>query len=224
LLRWLFVSVSCVAVVAYFQSRWALDFLNAPGIWPYTKRLNATFDDPNALACSLIMVFPMAILSVAYMVGAARVFALLASGASIYLLYVAASRTAFAGYVLSLVLIALALGLRALRNRRYVLLAVLVFLGVVVGAASVLVLETASRDVLIISRVGEMWDYLKSNWSQGTVVSQIDIVAYSRNLWWPSAIRMFKENLSSGVGIGVFQYETVNHGAPIDSAGTNSCR
>ncbi|RPJ61780.1 MAG: O-antigen ligase family protein [Acidobacteria bacterium] len=215
----LFAAYSCVGVVAYLQSHYNLAFLNAGGIWPATARLNATFDDPNALACSLILVFPIATLGTLYLSGIGRILALLATGSSIYLLYVAASRTAFAGLVLGLVVVALFLGLQALRKRRYALLVILVLLGVTVLAGSIVLLEKGSREVLLVARAGEMWDFLKQNWTQGTGFSDIGKVAYSRNLWWPSAVRMFKEHPLTGVGIGAFQFETVNHGAPFDSAG-----
>lgn len=219
LIKWLLVSCSCVAIVAYLQSRFDLVFLNALGVWPATHRLNATFDDPNALATALIMIFPMSILAVIYLTGAARLLAVLTCGGCLYLLYVAASRTAFAGFVVALILIAVALGFRALSRRRYALLAVFTLVGFAFAVAAVTVLERAPRNILIVGRVGPIWDQLKKNWGEGDLSSHISSVASWRDLWWPSAIRMFKENLSSGVGIGVFQYETVNHGAPLDSAG-----
>ena len=219
-LKWLFASYSCVGVVAGLQSHFHLDFLNAGGIWQAAQRVNSTFDDPNALACSLILVFPLAILGPLYLSGAGRVLAVLAAGSCLYLLSLAASRTAFAGLVLGLVLIALLLAWRAMRNRRYALLIVLVLMGALVFTGSLIVLEKGSRQVLLVARVGEMWDYLKQNWDHGTILSHIEKVAYSRNFWWPSAIRMFKENPLTGVGIGVFPLETVNQGAPFDTAGS----
>jgi O-antigen ligase len=215
-LKALFGSYSCVGVVAFLQSHYQLGFLAAGGVWPATQRLNATFDDPNALACSLILLFPLAVLGLFYLTGVGRVLALLGAGSSLYLLYVAASRTAFAGFVLGLVTLASLLGWRALRKRHYLLVIVLVFLGITILTGSILLLEKGPRDVLLLSRVGAIWDYLEQNWNKEPGFSKIGDL---RSLWWPSAIRMFKENPLTGVGIGVFQFETVNHGAPSDSAG-----
>lgn len=216
----LFLSFVAVSLIAFLQTQGALSFLKAEGIWSRLDRFNATFSDPNALGTSLIFLFPVAVAAALYRKGWMRLIPLLAMIASFYLLFLTASKTAFFSICLEIVLLGILFSARGVLQgyvRR-----VLTWLGIGIAALAITapVGLTYSRDTELYTRVSRWTDFAVENLQEGTFLENLDKIARRRAEWWPSAIRMFEEHPLTGVGIGAFPFETMNHGSQhFDSAG-----
>jgi len=214
------LTVPVVGIFAFVQQRTTLlEWLRPGGIWVSTGRLNSTFTDPNALATWVVLVFPVTALGCFEGSWKRRSLCAAASLTSLYLVYVTASKTAFWGLVLEVVLVSgtfLAVGLLRRTYRAVVMGATLLTAGAALAAAALLLPQRA----LLAERLAPTLRFITDLMEGKDLVSSFAKLESFRVQWWPSAVRMLRESPWTGVGFGAFPFETINHGIDFfDSAG-----
>ncbi|RPJ86457.1 MAG: O-antigen ligase family protein [Acidobacteria bacterium] len=214
----LLASITVASVWAIAQASFDLKVLEAGGVWPSTGRLNGSFEDPNALAWTLIPLLPIAFAGLVSTPIWLRLLSLAASAAIFYQMYASASKTAFACAVLTACLLGVSGVIRAWRQGRHWLATSLLILAAMVPIALFTMVRTGP-DILLFSRTRPLIEFFARQTPQTANLESLAAVASYRDVWWPSAWRMVREHPLTGVGVGVFAYETVNDGAPFDSAG-----
>ncbi len=214
----LLASITVASVWAIAQATFDLKVLEAGGIWPSTGRLNGSFEDPNALAWTLIPLLPIALTGLLSAPIWLRLLSLAATAAISYQMYASASKTAFACAVLTACLLGVSGVIRAWRQGRHWIAASLLILAAMVPIALFTMVRTGP-DILLFSRTRPLIEFFARQTPQTANLESLTAVASYRDVWWPSAWRMVREHPLTGVGVGVFAYKTVNDGAPFDSAG-----
>lgn|GEM_PF-6570314 len=215
----IFSAYTVSALFAWYQQDRHLLFLLPPGMWQQVGRWNSTFEDPNALATSLILIFPLVVAGCLRLVAVPLVVCFPALLSMLYLLYLSASKTGFAGFGLGLVLTTVFLFLFWLRRRCFLRLGLLLAGSLVCFAVAWTSLHSR-QDILLFRRIAPSVDYVREHIGKESFVREIQTVAFGREIWWPSAVHMIRDNPLHGVGVGVFQFETLQEdGAWLDSTG-----